>query len=676
MPAYGHPSKTRVDWIILFVLFMTAAAVFDPDPVRGQSNAEGTFLYEDAPLRSVLADVRERAGYHFLYRDVLVAGKSVSFSSSTEDVLDHLNTALTAEGLRLHVDDGRHQVLLVEDHPASEEQSTGNRFSIHGIVMDDEHGTRLPYATVAWRENGRLRGVAVDATGHFRVQISPEAVGPDAYASGGGVELSVSHIGYVTRQLRVARDAGEATIPVRLVPETTRGPEVIVSATALAGEVDTTWHHLLQAGLVSPLGESGVMRSLQTLPSVSLSTAATAGLNVRGSRADGFQVLLDGMSIYNQSHLFGLFDAFNAEVLQTVGLYYAIAPASLQGPPGGTLAYVTRTGSMTDVHGSLGASNTSGKGTLEGPFAGGRGSWLVSGRHSWLNAFDLFDSGELIRLGLDVGRETDVPTGPVREIPVSALTTGEASADFYDVHGKLAFEWEKGARLTASGYAGGDETLHRAERLVDVQSERDVRLIQADTRNNWFNAAASVGLQTPYGTRAFTRTEGGLSRYRSTYSKDDFVYTDPTRLLLPVTDTTRHVVRPFSNENHLLEVKLAQQVDISSGASVWSAGYALHHFEIDYREESIFRGGFEEKRKSIQADAFLQADGRPVPAVGLSAGLRTHYFQHGGFFRFSPRLRVRFIPDGRLSFGGGYSRNHQCIHRLYLEQSTHADIWV
>ncbi|NNF03894.1 MAG: TonB-dependent receptor, partial [Rhodothermales bacterium] len=68
--------------------------------------------------------------------------------------------------------------------------------------------------------------------------------------------------------------------------------------------------------------------------------------------------------------------------------------------------------------------------------------------------------------------------------------------------------------------------------------------------------------------------------------------------------------------------------------------------------------------------------GRPVPAVGLSAGLRTHYFQHGGFFRLSPRLRVRFLPDGRLSFGVGYSRNHQFIHRLYLEQSTHADIWV
>ena len=69
----------------------------------------------------------------------------------------------------------------------------------------------------------------------------------------------------------------------------------------LHADLDTTWHHLLHPGLFSPLGESSVLRSLQSLPAVSFSTAFTSGLNVRGSRSDGFQVLLDGAPISTPS---------------------------------------------------------------------------------------------------------------------------------------------------------------------------------------------------------------------------------------------------------------------------------------------------------------------------------------------------------------------------------------
>lgn len=34
----------------------------------------------------------------------------------------------------------------------------------------------------------------------------------------------------------------------------------------------------------------------------------SSGLNIRGSRTDGFQILLDGVPVYSQSHFFGMFD--------------------------------------------------------------------------------------------------------------------------------------------------------------------------------------------------------------------------------------------------------------------------------------------------------------------------------------------------------------------------------
>lgn len=123
----------------------------------------------------------------------------------------------------------------------------------------------------------------------------------------------------------------------------------------------------MKIGTFSPLGESNAVRSLQMLPAVSMNTALNDGINIRGSSSDGFHVLLDGLTVYNQSHLFGLLDAMNADVLKSSGFYYDVTPAQYQAPLGGTLSLITRTGSINDFRSSFGISNTALKSTVEGP---------------------------------------------------------------------------------------------------------------------------------------------------------------------------------------------------------------------------------------------------------------------------------------------------------------------
>jgi len=634
-----------------------------------RAEAQDRYTYRGATLRSVLDDVGERANQHFLYRDALIAGKRVSIECGSHDILTALGDALRPQGIRMRIDSVRRQILLLDGALMLDigKQEPAGALQIRGVVMDDEQGARLPYATVTWREDGRLRGTAANEAGAFDIHIQPQTA---------VVELTVSYVGYRSRRIGVDTDQSVVHLPVRLEPETSFGPEVLVSTSGIRTDLDTTWHHLLQPGLSSPLGASSVIRSLQTLPSVSVSPAASSGLNVRGSRADGFQVLLDGMSVYNQNHFFGLFDAFNEDVLQTVGLYYGVAPATLQGQPGGTLSFATRTGSQSDVHASFGLNNTSGRASLEGPLFDGRGSWLVSGRRSYLNAVDWFNNAELIGLGLDVGRTTSPPGGPVRPIADPALVTGNAWARFHDLHAKLFYEWRGGARLMLSGYAGGDATSYDAVRLVNDPPRREPVVAPAVTANDWGGSAASARFQVPVGTTAYGHSVAGFSRYRSAFSKDDFIYTDPTRTLI-FTDTSRHVIRPFSNDNELLELMLAQQLDISAHpAGTWSLGYSVHRYEIRYAEASVLRSLFAETRRSGQLDLFSQYEGHLTDDLSLLAGIRSHLFTLGRFFRLSPRLRVRLLPNRRISIGAGFSRNYQFIHRLYVEQSTHADIWV
>ncbi|GAB5519128.1 MAG: TonB-dependent receptor [Rhodothermales bacterium] len=635
--------------------------------------------YTEVSVREVIAQVQASTDYRFLYRDALVAGKRVSFSAVDGNVLTSFDAALRQHNLQLHIDEGRRQVLLTET-PEPERPAY-----LNGTVLDDETGMRLPSATVTWTLGDQLRGVVANSAGVFQVPL-------DAYRlQGDALTLTVSFIGYQSQQVRLALTELPPSLPVRLRPEAVHGQEVIVTSSALATNVDTLWQYLLEPGAVATVGEQSVVRSLQMLPAVSVSPGLSQGLNVRGSNADGFQILLDGIPIYSQSHLYGLVDAFNTDALQTVGFYYGITPAHFQGPPGGTLSFKTRTGSQTMPRLALGLSNTTIRGTAEGPLLDGRGSWLVSGRRSYMDAVDWFNNVALIEQGLGIGRENDGPTFnlPTRLQERVDASQGTADASFYDLHAKVYVEQPSGGRWSLSTYFGGDDALQQSERPVvlgqQVTGEEQQRpeLTALSTSSRWGNEAGSLQHQVGIGSAAFLHSTLALSNYRSRYARDDYEYQVPRRRQQNPGDESQQSAFAyldfFGYENTMRDLKLAQQVDVGLSGGTWSAGYEFRDLSIRYAEDSRFRTeAFDETVPVQQFDVFSQVD-LSRGAWTLQSGLRTHYYSAGSFFRFSPRMNVRWAATPEVALGAGYSHNYQFVHRLYLssiDRTEGADIWV
>lgn len=633
-------------------------------PFARPTSAQATYTIRQEPIREAITILQQVTGYHFLYRDALVAGKRVTFTAERAALLDAFDAALRPHALQLLIDPGRRQVLLLEAPRAA-----ATPLTLTGEVLDDERGHRLPYATLTWEAGGRLQGVVADASGRFSLRLDPPPLGPDSLV------LTASYVGYRARQVRVERAALPATLSIRLRPEPEAGQEVLVHGSMLEADLDTTWHPLIQPGAFSPLSEGSVLRALQVLPAVSLTMALSSGLNVRGSRADGFQVLLDGTPIYSQSHFFGLFDAFNEAALQTVGFYYGVPPAPFAGPPGGTIAFMTRTGSQGTFRQQAGLTSTAFNTTLEGPLQGGRGSWLLSGRHSYLGAVDWFNNDALIAQGLGVGRPASAGT-PGGPRPL-ALDRSTATARFYDLHGKLYHEAAGGRRLTFNVYVGGDHTRQQAAR---IQPGRNPNLTPvrrpASTLNHWGNEAASLHHQRAAGPTAYRHAWLALSRYHSRFSKDDFVYTVPTPDSAAGTPPATRFIDGLTYANHLLDLSLSHHLTGTAAAASWSAGAEVHHYAIRYEEQAARRPPFTETHYSMQADLFARYERRVRSHATLDAGLRSHYFGRGAFLRFSPRLYVRLHPFRPLSFSAGYSRTHQFLHRLYLEHAGSPDVWI
>lgn len=626
-----------------------------------------TFRYTNALLKDVIVDIQSRGGYRFLYRDALIVEKRLTFHAESDELIAALGEALAPLRIGVQYVPTHRQLLLFETNLRSG-PSRPSVFS--GVVVDAQTGARLPFASVTWRQDHRIRGVTTNEAGVFSMRIDEPLLAPP------GLAVRVSYIGYQTLVLQLDQEAPHE-LAIRLVPEPIRSQEVVVSSSILQTDLDTTWHYLLGGGRFSALSESSVLRGLQPLPMVSISPAMSEGITIRGSKADGFQVLLDGASIYNQNHFFGFFDVFNPDALQTVGFYYDIAPATFFAPPGGTMSFSTRTGSLHRAHIDIGASNTAARFTAEGPLRVGRSSWLVSGRHSYIDAVHWLNNPRLVRIGLDVDRERSPLPDAYAGVENRLVTPGPAAARFYDVHAKAYFESASGRRHILAVYAGGNATRLDAQRLFGVR-DTTTNVLRAvarpvETRNRWGNEAVSLQRHHPFGRRGHALIQWAGSHYRSSFGKDDFVF---TRINTP-SGQPRNFIFPFAYENELYDLQWAHTIRIAPVYSgQWSVGAAANYFALRYAEQSASRPRFEEDYYAIQADAFAQFEYTAWEPIDLSLGLRTHYFTQGQALKGSPRGQLVVFPRRAVSLKFGYSRNYQFLHHLSLQNTNSASVWI
>src|SRR5690554_2069062 len=79
------------------------------------------------------------------------------------------------------------------------------------------------------------------------------------------------------------------------------------------------------------LVEVDVLKDIQMVLGVQSGAEGTSGLYVRGGGPDQNLILMDGVPVYNASHLFGFFSVFNADAINNIDLVKGGFPARYGG---------------------------------------------------------------------------------------------------------------------------------------------------------------------------------------------------------------------------------------------------------------------------------------------------------------------------------------------------------
>ena len=173
------------------------------------------------------------------------------------------------------------------------------------------------------------------------------------------------------------------------------------------------------------LGEADVVKSLILMPGVTNAGEASSGFNVRGGAVDQNLILLDEATIFNSSHLFGLFSIFNPDAIKDVKLYKGGIPARYGGRVSSVLEIFQKDGNSKDFKMSGGVGAAASRLTAEGPIQPNKSSFLLGGRASYAHLFlPLFDVNN--------------------------------SASFFDLNSKVSFKLNERNSIYLSGYYGKD----------------------------------------------------------------------------------------------------------------------------------------------------------------------------------------------------------------------------
>lgn len=513
------------------------------------------------------------------------------------------------------------------------------RTTLFGYVYDASSGERLAGASVSIPE--KSAGTTTNAYGFYSISTNEQQ---------DTVTILVTYIGYTAAIQKVALN-GNQEIIFRLVPGTVM-EEVVVSAkagTRIQNNTQMSTIGLSPAiikALPALLGETDVLKALQLLPGIQAGAEGSSGLYIRGGSPDQNLILLDGVPVYNASHLFGFFSVFNADAINGVDVIKGGFPARYGGRLSSVIDIRMKEGNNQSYHGEGSIGLIASKLTLEGPIQKGKSSFMVSGRRTYADIF-------------------------MRPI-LRSESDGESDAGyyFYDLNAKLNFKISDKDHLYLSGYFGNDRFSARNDRKYYSGEEK------TETGIQWGNATAVARWNHRFNKKLFSNFTANFTQYQfSLFNNANTKTYDPPkeekysqRYFSGIRDwSVKADLDWLPRPNHFVKMGLSHTWHRYSPGALQSTSINppvnFNQTQIDNREMDIY----------IEDDIKLTRR--------LKTNIGVHYalfsVPEKNFSSLQPRLSVLYLLNSNMSLKASYVQMSQFIH--LLTNSTvglPTDLWL
>jgi hypothetical protein len=311
---------------------------------------------------------------------VFITKKVQLVTSLPPDFFDNANKIPTTAANNIAVYESKNPVKTESENRIYEigakTNSSGKQKAIlNGHVFNASTGEPVINASV-FIEQLNI-GVATDQFGYYSITLPT-----------GSHVLNVQSIGMKDAKYNVIIHS-DGALDIEMKEQVRTLKEVVVSAQKVSNINRQMGVERLTIDAIKRVptifGEADVMKVVLTLPGVKTVGEISSGFNVRGGSADQNLVLMNGATIYNPSHFFGMFSAFNPELVKDIELYKSSIPAKFGGRLSSVLDIGLREGNKKNITGSAGIGPVTSRFNIEGPLVKDRTSFIVGARSTYAN---------------------------------------------------------------------------------------------------------------------------------------------------------------------------------------------------------------------------------------------------------------------------------------------------
>ncbi len=514
-------------------------------------------------------------------------------------------------------------------------QGFSQKHTISGYITDKKTGERLRGASVYLLEKNT--GTTSNNFGFYSITLVADSV-----------SLLISYAGFKPFEKRLLLNE-DVIIDAEMEPAPSLEEVVVKSVQKPTIQLRTQMSSVdlpieTIKSLPKFLGETDIIKAIQLLPGVQAGNEGQSGIYVRGGGPDQNLILLDGVPVYNVTHLFGFFSVFNADAVKSVELVKGGFPARYGGRLSSVLDIQMKEGNKNELHGEGGIGLIASRLTLEGPFKKGKeSSFIVSGRRTYI----------------------DLLAKPFIKKQTEGVNTGYY---FYDFNAKANLKISEKDHIYISGYFGNDR-FYAKEKLLDVTT--NAGLI-------WGNITAVARWNHLFSNKLFGNLTAHYSRYKFDVNSEEKSRTNNNeyyklRYFSGIEDVSAHYDFDFlPNPNHFIKM---------------GTGITFHSYKpgaIQAKESSPGTSPVDTLLKyqfthAKETDTYIEDDIRLSSKLKSNVGLHFSTFTVNSktFTSLQPRVALRYLLNNDLSFKASYAQMNQYIHLLTNSGiGLPTDLWV
>ncbi|MFK7773016.1 MAG: TonB-dependent receptor [Saprospiraceae bacterium] len=621
------------------------------------------FSVHRLPVKNALRQLSLESKINIAYSsDFFNKKKRVSVNVKNESIENILLQVLEDSNVKYELID--EQIVVTSTKPKEKK-----RYTISGYVEDESSGERLISVTIYSPDH--QEGTTTNEYGFYSITL-PE----------GETELRVRYIGCeeVRRKIQLTRDHHAS---IKLKPTATLSEVVIIGNANIAVTeplFDTHNESITKIGQLPILGRGDdLIKQINFLPGVETGVDGLGGMFVRGGNIDQNLTLMDGVSIYNPSHLLGIFSVYNSSAIKSSKLYKGDFPARYGGRISSVLDVRTKDGNTQKFSGEINPGLLSSRLTLEGPILKDKIGFFATSRFSHIRGL------------LNLTNNT-IAAGD--EIP--------ANLQFYDLNLKLHYSISKKDKVFLSFYAGqdiftvNDVSVFRRNAFINIDSfPLIIDSAFQQTKVNWGNSIFSLRWNHLHNNKLFSNTT-------ITYSKFNFNLADLQYSKSFVNDTLVNFdIKFLQYENYIHDVGMKMDFDYIPSSKHYfrfglgvigrrfSSGNTDEYIDIEDLEsppddpnfsEYVEAYATENFYSSYDFNAYVEDEIKISESLKANVGLRVSLFGNNSnnwFGSIEPRIKIIYALSNRWSVNASINRTSQSLHLLTnTGLGLPIDVWI